>query len=164
MVRLHDRRKRASRSRQLWRHLRTALRLVLRHPIPSVGVIPLLEDGRIVLVRRADSDRWSLPGGMIDWGETVEQAATRELNEECGLELACVERFVGVYSSPERDPRAHAVNVVIVARVRGSPEVQDRLEVSEIHAFQPEEVPVDHLAHDHGEVFRDYQLGQVVVR
>lgn len=164
MVRLHDRRRRASRSRQIWRHLRVAMRLLLRHPIPSVAVLARLADGGIVLIRRVDTDRWALPGGMIDWGETVEEAARRELEEETGLTLLSVERLVGVYSSPERDARAHSVNVVIAALVEGELQIGDRLEVSEIRAFAPAEVPVDYLSHDHGEHVRDYLAGRTSVR
>ena len=164
MVRLHDRRKRASRPRQIWRHLRVAMRLLLKHPIPSVAVLPVLADGRILLIRRVDTDRWALPGGLIDWGETVEEAGRRELDEESGLALDEVERLVGVYSSPRRDPRAHSISVVIAARVSGEPEIQDRLEVSEIRAFRRDEIPMGYLSHDHAEHVRDYLEGRTAVR
>lgn len=140
------------------------MRLLLRHPIPSVAVLPLLDDGRILLIRRVDTDRWALPGGMVDWGETVEEAARRELEEETGLTLVTVERLIGVYSSPERDVRAHSINVVIAARVSGEPEMLDRLEVSELRSFLPHELPMEYLSHDHGEHIRDYLAGRTAVR
>jgi 8-oxo-dGTP diphosphatase len=163
MVRLHDRRKRSTKRGQLWRHLRTAMRLLLRHPIPSVSVIPLLPDGRIVLFRRVDNDRWSLPGGIMDWGEDVPTAARRELEEETGLRVTTIRRLLGVYSSPQRDPRAHSVNVTVVAEVEGKPNIEDPLEVSEIQAFRADALPFGYLAHDHERQLRDYLEGRTVV-
>ncbi|HEX2093283.1 MAG TPA: NUDIX hydrolase [Longimicrobiaceae bacterium] len=163
MVRVQDRRRRSSRRRQIWRYLRTAVRLLLRHPIPSVSVVPLLPDGRIVLLRRVDDDRWSLPGGMIDWGEDLETAARRELDEETGLRITEVRRLLGVYSSPRRDPRVHAINVAVVAGVEGEPSVHDPLEASEVHAFTSEELPFGYLSHDHEQQLRDFLAGRTVL-
>lgn len=140
------------------------MRLLLKHPIPSVAVLPLLPDGRVLLARRVDSDRWSLPGGLVDWGETVEECARRELEEECGLQLVAIERLIGVYSSPDRDPRAHGINVAVAAHVSGTPEIGDPLEISELHAFTPEELPVDALSLGQAEIVRDYRSGKVAVR
>ena len=164
MVRLKDRRRRGSKRSQIWRHLRTAMRLVLRRPTVAVTVIPVLSDGRIVLVRRVDNDRWTPPGGIIDWGETVEEAAHRELEEETGLELVSVERLVGVYSSPERDPRGHAISILVAARVRGEMEIEDLLELSEVHVFAVAEIPFGHMAFDGEQQLRDYLQGRTVVR
>lgn len=148
----------------MWRHLRAAMHLLVRHPTLSVSVVPVYPDGRIVLARRVDSDRFSVPGGMVDWGETIEEAARRELDEETGLQWVQLERLVGVYSSPERDPRTHAVNVLLAVQVRGGPEIGDPLEVSEIHAFQPDEIPFQYLAFDGAQQLRDYLDGATVVR
>ena len=164
MVRLEDRRRQRKRSGQLWRHLRAAMRLVLRHPTLSVGMIPVYPDGRIVLARRVDLDRFSVPGGMVDWGETIEEAAKRELEEETGLEMVRVIRLVGVYSSPARDPRTHAVNVVLALEVRGEPSIRDALEISEIHAFSPADIPYGYLAFDGEQQLKDYLEGRVAVR
>lgn len=163
MVRLKDRRKRSPRRKQLWRHLRTAMRLLLRHPVPSVSVVPVLPDGRIVLVRRVDDDRWAIPGGIMDWGEDVAATAERELEEESGMRIVAIRRLLGVYSSPQRDPRTHAVNVTVVAEVEGETEIQDPLEVSEIVPFRPEEIPWGYLAHDHERQLRDYLAGRTAV-
>ena len=163
MVRMHDRRRRSNKRRQIWRHLRTATKLLLRHPIPSVSVIPILPDGRIVLFRRADNDRWSLPGGIMDWGEDVPTTARRELEEETGLRLTAIRRLLGVYSSPQRDPRAHSINVTVVADVEGEPHVQDPLEVVEIQAFRMPDLPFGYMAHDHERQIHDYLGGKTVV-
>jgi 8-oxo-dGTP diphosphatase len=162
-VRLHDRRRRSKRRKQLWRHLRAAMRLVLKHPVPSVSVIPLTADGRIVLVRRVDNDLWAIPGGIMDWGEDVAATAEREFEEETGMRLVAIRRLLGVYSSPERDPRAHAINITVVAEVEGEPEVQDPLEVSDIQLFEVERLPFGYFAHDHERQLRDYLAERTVV-
>jgi 8-oxo-dGTP diphosphatase len=162
-VRKHDRRRRSKRGAQLWRHLRAAMRLVLRHPIPSVAVVPALADSRIVLVRRVDTDQWVLPGGMIDWGETVEAAAARELAEEAGLELVGNPRLVGVYSAPGRDPRSHSIVVLLAATVQGVPSIGDPMEVSEVHAFPEEELPFENMGFGMDAMLRDHLAGRTVV-
>jgi 8-oxo-dGTP diphosphatase len=162
-VRQQDRRRRAKRSGQLWRHLRAAMRLVLRHPISSVAIVPVLPDGRIVLARRVDTDQWVLPGGMIDWGETVEASAVRELAEETGLELVGPSRLVGVYSSPRRDPRSHSIVVLIVAEARGVPSIADTMEVSEVHAFAEDELPFDNMGFGMDAMLRDHLAGRTVL-
>lgn len=162
-VRLRDRRRRAKRRTQLWRHLRAAMRLLLRHPLPSVVVVPIRADGSIVLVRRVDTDRWVLPGGLIDWGETVEEAARRELEEETGFEVGRMGRLVGVYSWPERDPRSHSIAIAVAAEVRGDPEIGDPLEVSEIHAFSGASVPFGYMSYGTETMLRDYLEGRTVL-
>jgi 8-oxo-dGTP diphosphatase len=164
MVRLEDRRKRQKRSGQLWRHLRAAMRLVLRHPTLSVSIVAVYPDGRIVLARRVDTDLFSVVGGIVDWGETVEEAGRRELEEETGLEWVRLLRVVGVYSSPSRDPRTHAVSITLAAEVSGEPEIVDRLEISEIHAFLPAEIPFGHLSFDGDQMLKDYLEGTMALR
>jgi 8-oxo-dGTP diphosphatase len=62
-----------------WSWVQSALRLILRHPVCGVVMVPVLADGRIVLVRRRDNGCWSLPGGMIEWGEDIPTTIVREL-------------------------------------------------------------------------------------
>ena len=164
MVRIEDRRRKRKKSGQLWRHLRAAMGLLLRHPTVSVGMIPVYPDGRILLARRVDSDRFSVPGGLLEWGETIHQAARRELEEETGLEMVRTIRLVGVYSSPARDPRTHAVSVTLAVEVRGEPSIHDPLEISEIQAFDPADIPYGYLAFDGEQQLRDYLEGTVAVR
>ncbi|NEP40509.1 MAG: NUDIX hydrolase, partial [Okeania sp. SIO2H7] len=57
--------------RQLWQVGQTVLGLIFRHPLTGVSVVPILPDGRIVLVRRRDNNKYALPGGMVEWGEDV---------------------------------------------------------------------------------------------
>lgn len=154
------------------RYLFTLLGILFRRPLLGVCLIPLLGDQsgqdpegdrRIVLIQRRDDGRWGLPGGMVEWGDTIAQAARRELLEETGLTLVRIERLVGVYSHPQRDPRFHSVCVLLVLETAGAPDIQDRLEVSNIRAFTPDEIPLNQLAHDHQRLLRDFFAARTVV-
>ncbi len=145
------------------RPVRTLLGLLLRRPIVGTSIIPLLPDGRIVLIRRRDNGLWSLPGGIVDWDETIETAAKRELTEETGLTITKVGRLVGVYSAANRDPRFHSVCVALEASVEGSFNIFDEAEVLEVQAFHPEDMPTATLAHDHTAQLQDYFAGKTVL-
>jgi ADP-ribose pyrophosphatase YjhB (NUDIX family) len=145
------------------RPIRTLLGLLLRRPIVGTSVIPLLSDGRIVLIRRRDSGLWGLPGGIVDWDEDVTTAAKRELVEETGLTLTAVRRLVGVYSSAGRDPRFHSICVALEAEVEGTFAILDQAEVIEVRAFARQELPSEKLAHDHAQQLRDYFAGKTVL-
>ncbi|MBE9101719.1 NUDIX hydrolase [Vacuolonema iberomarrocanum] len=150
--------------RQVWRYAQAALGIIFRHPITGVTAVPVLEDGQIVLVRRRDDGRWSLPGGIVDWGEDVRTVLKRELAEETGLDVISVGRLVGVYSSPQRDSRFHSICITIEAQVKGSFEIQDVLEVSEVKAFALDALPpFGELSQDHGQQLRDYLDGKTVI-
>jgi ADP-ribose pyrophosphatase/8-oxo-dGTP diphosphatase len=146
-------------TRSLWRFGQTVLGIIFRHPIPGTSIIPILPDGRIVLIRRRDNGRWALPGGMVDWGENIESTVRRELMEETGLELVNIRRLVGVYSAPDRDPRIHSICIVVEAQVRGTMEIQDALEVMEIQAFPLNGLPPEQMSHDHDQQLQDYFKG-----
>ena len=148
---------------KFWRILQTVLGLIFRHPILGVTIIPVQADGQIVLVKRQDDGRWSLPGGLVDWGETVSMAAARELKEETGLTLVSLGRLVGVYSAPDRDPRIHSICIVVEATVMGEFTIQDTLEIQDIAVFAPEQVPIGTLSHDHDRQFQDYLKGATTI-
>jgi ADP-ribose pyrophosphatase YjhB (NUDIX family) len=149
--------------RNFWRYFQTILGVIFRHPITGVSIIPVLTDGRIVLVRRRDNGRWGLPGGFIDWGEDIPKVVCRELAEETGLNLVEISRLVGVYSAPDRDPRIHSICVVVEALVSGEFNIQDSLEVSEAKDFSREQIPLDDLSHDHGRQLKNYLAGQTTL-
>lgn len=148
---------------RLWQIGQTVLGIIFRHPIPGTSIIPILPNGQIVLIRRRDNGKWSLPGGMIDWGEDIPTAVRRELAEETGLDLVKIRRLVGVYSAPERDPRVHSICVVVEADVQGEMKIRDPLEVLEIQAFSPSALPLGELSHDHDQQLQDYFAGLTTV-
>lgn len=143
--------------------LRTLAGLLFRRPILGTCVIPVLPDGCIVLILRRDDRRWSLPGGLVDWGEDVLTAARRELREEAGIERADLDRLVGVYSQPRRDPRFHSICVAVAMRIQGPPHVADPREVLEVRSFPPDALPWDRLAHDHRCHLEDFFHGKTVL-
>ena len=145
--------------RRLWQFCQTVIGIIFRHPVPGTSIIPILPDGRIVLVQRQDNGLWSLPGGMVDWGEDIATAVRRELAEETGLELVKIRRLVGVYSAPDRDPRIHSICILVEAEVNGRMKIQDTLEVKEVKAFSPSSLPPGKLAHDHTQQLQDYFAG-----
>ncbi|HEY9641680.1 MAG TPA: NUDIX hydrolase [Coleofasciculaceae cyanobacterium] len=149
--------------RQLKRYVQAALGLLIRHPVTGTSIIPLLPDGRIVLIQRRDNGKWSLPGGMVDWGEDIPTSVQRELKEETGLELIKINRLVGVYSAPERDPRFHSICVVVEAEVTGTLQAQDTLEVMDVCAFLPDEIPQGALSHDNDRQLQNYLKGLTVL-
>lgn len=142
-----------------WRFAQTILGIIFRHPIPGTSIIPILPDGRIVLIRRRDNGRWALPGGIVDWGEDIPNTVRRELMEETGLELVNIQRLVGVYSAPDRDPRIHSICVVVEAQVQGKIEIRDSSEVLEIQAFSLDSLPPEQMSHDHSRQLQDYLNG-----
>lgn len=146
-----------------WRFFSTVLGIIFRHPVTGITLIPVLPDGRIVLVQRRDSGKWGLPGGMVDWGEDIPNSAYRELREETGLELVKISRLVGVYSAPDRDPRIHSISVLVEAEATGRLEVKDKLEIIQTKAFLPEEIPSGNLSHDHDRQLKDYFNGLTTV-
>ncbi|WNZ23404.1 NUDIX hydrolase [Leptolyngbya sp. NK1-12] len=148
---------------QFWRLLQAAIGVIFRHPITGTSIIPVLPDGRIVLVQRRDNGRWSLPGGLVEWGEDISTSAKRELAEETGLKLIKINRLVGIYSDPNRDPRFHSICVVIEALVEGEMQVQDTLEIMNIRAFSLSEIPQGELSHDHDRQLQDYLSGATVL-
>jgi ADP-ribose pyrophosphatase YjhB (NUDIX family) len=122
-----------------------------------------LSDGRLVMIRRRDNGRWGLPGGLVDWGETVPTTVQRELAEETGLELVKIGRLVGVYSAPDRDPRLHSICVAVEAEVQGTMQAQDTLEVREVQAFSLASLPQGDLSHDHAQQLQDYLKGLTTI-
>ncbi|PSO52492.1 MAG: NUDIX hydrolase [Cyanobacteria bacterium QH_8_48_120] len=146
-----------------WQFLTTVLGIIFRHPVTGATIIPILPDGRIVLIRGRETGQWSLPGGIVNWGEDLPTAARRELAEETGLELLKIRRLVGVYSTPERDPRVHSISVAIEADVEGIMQAQDKIEVWEVQAFVSHALPLGNLRHDHERQLQDYFNGLTTV-
>lgn len=114
----------------------------------------ILEEGHIVLVKRKNppyKDMWALPGGFVEYGETVEEAAIREAKEETGLTVGIV-RLLGVYSDPKRDPRGPTVGVVFICKRMGG-ELKAESDAKEVKEFSIRDLPS--LAFDHGMIVAD---------
>ena len=128
-----------------------------RNPVPTVDLIIELEGGGIVLIERKNEPRgWALPGGFVDYGETVEAAAVREAKEETSLDVTLVRQF-HVYSDPRRDPRRHTLTVVFLARASGTPRADD--DAAGIGVFTRATIPAA-LCFDHAEILEDYFEGR----
>ena len=113
------------------------------NPKPVAATIPVTGDDRIVLLRRAfdpGKDPWTFPGGFVDLGETVEQAACRETQEEIGI-APTLGPLVGVYSRPD----SHVVLIVFAGRTEGDPRAADA-EASEVRTFERAAIPWGELA------------------
>ncbi len=124
-----------------------------RNPLPTVDIIIEMDGGGVVLVlRKNPPPGWALPGGFVDYGESLEQAAAREAFEETGLEVERLEQF-RAYSDPARDPRHHTVTNVFIARASGRPRGGDDAARAEV--FTEDSLPSP-LAFDHGLILKDY--------
>lgn len=124
-----------------------------KNPKPTVDAIIEVAGQGIVLVRRRDFPAgWALPGGFVEYGESVEDAARREAREETGLEIH-LRGLLGVYSKPGRDPRGHTVSTIFVATASGMPHAGD--DAASVGIFPIDRFPND-MAFDHAEILQDY--------
>lgn len=126
-----------------------------RNPVPTVDVIIELvgPDGGVVLIERKNPPPgWALPGGFVDYGETLEQAAVREAKEETSLDISLVRQF-HAYSDPDRDPRGHTITTVFVATAEGVPQARDDARAVAVYPLEKIRVP---LAFDHRKILDDY--------
>ncbi len=130
--------------------------MTYRNPTPTVDIIIELIDRParpIVLIERKNPPfGWAIPGGFVDYGETVETAAIREAKEETGLEIELIEQFY-VYSDPNRDPRQHTLSVVFLATAIGEPQAAD--DAKHLELFEPWRIP-QNLCFDHDRILKDY--------
>ncbi len=124
-----------------------------KNPLPTVDIIIELKGGGIVLIERRNPPYgWALPGGFVDWGESLEDAARREAREETSLDVRLVCQL-HAYSDPERDPRFHTVTVVFVAEADGTPAARD--DAKAIGVFTEDNLP-GRMAFDHADILKDY--------
>ncbi len=130
--------------------------MAYRNPAPTVDLIIEMVDRPhrpIVLIERLNVPYgWALPGGFVDYGESVEAAARREAQEETHLNVTLIEQFQ-VYSAPDRDQRQHTLSIVFIAIAAGEATAQD--DAKSLKVFNPWEVP-SNLCFDHDQILQDY--------
>lgn len=124
-----------------------------QNPIPTVDIIIEIESKGIVLIKRKNPPYgWAIPGGFVDYVESLEEAAFREAKEETNLNIELVRQF-HTYSDPKRDPRHHTISTVYVAKSKGIPQAKD--DAIEIGIFTESNLP-DEIAFDHRSILQDY--------
>jgi 8-oxo-dGTP diphosphatase len=110
--------------------------------VVGVTAVCRTKDGRVLLIRRADTGTWACPGGTLEWGETLRDGLARELEEEAGVVAFELRRVLGVYSRPDRDPRFHAVTVLVECAVEEPAKApMNPLEIREVRAFAEGALP-----------------------
>ena len=119
----------------------------------------VLIDGQLVLIQRGNppfEGSYALPGGFVEYGEKVEDAVIREIEEETGLKTE-IAKLHGVYSDPGRDPRGHVASVVFELNVIGG-ELKHGDDAADVRLFAFENLP--ELAFDHGKIIEDWLIKQ----
>jgi ADP-ribose pyrophosphatase YjhB (NUDIX family) len=124
-----------------------------QNPLLTVDIIIELAGGGIVLIERKNPPLgWALPGGFVDYGESIESAAVREAKEETSLDVFLTDQF-HTYSEPTRDARYHTVSTVFIATAQGVPQGADDAKVA--RAVQENDLPAP-IVFDHAQILRDY--------
>jgi 2-dehydropantoate 2-reductase len=123
-------------------------------PRLTTDMIVRKDDSILLIERKNEPHGWALPGGFVDYGETVEHGAVRELSEETGIEAGEI-NLLGVYSDPERDARGHTVSVVYYTDTEQSPVAGD--DAKNAVFFKIEDLP-DNIVFDHKKIINDYLI------
>lgn len=139
---------------------------MIETPFLSVdGIVELYDQndrfkGLVLIERKNPPFGWALPGGFVDIGETVSDALKREMFEEITLEVE-IERFLGLFSNPNRDSRFHTVTSVFVCRAYGTPKAAD--DAKTVHVTAKAEALSKSLVFDHHRILQDYLEGKTCV-
>lgn len=123
-----------------------------RNPFPTVDIIIETAGGIVLIERKNPPYGWALPGGFVDYGESLEAAAVREAREETNLEVSNL-RLLGCYSDPGRDKRMHTISTVYVADGQGEPQAGD--DAAHLDIFPLSDLP-ENLCFDHAAILADY--------
>ena len=124
---------------------------IYRNPVPTVDIIIEGSSGIVLIKRKNPPHGWALPGGFVDYGESLEEAARREAAEETGLVVRLIKQF-HTYSDPSRDQRQHTISTVFVAVADGVPVAGD--DAVEARIFTQDDLPT--LVFDHRKILDDY--------
>ncbi len=130
---------------------------IFKNPVPAVDIIIEVSgngktDGIVLIERKNEPFGWAIPGGFVDYGESVEDAAIREAKEETNLDITLI-RLLGVYSNPNRDNRKHTISTVFIAKSAGIPVAGD--DAKKLSVFKRSDLPLN-LAFDHEKILQDY--------
>jgi ADP-ribose pyrophosphatase YjhB (NUDIX family) len=123
-----------------------------RNPLPTVDIIIEIGESIVLIERKNSPHGWALPGGFVDYGESLEDAAVREAKEETSLDVTLMEQFY-TYSDPRRDPRHHTLSTVYIAKALGTPRGADDARLARL--FAESDLP-DPIVFDHPRILRDY--------
>ncbi|MBT4540367.1 NUDIX hydrolase [Candidatus Woesearchaeota archaeon] len=124
---------------------------VPKTPNLTVDIIIRFMGGIVLIKRKYDPIGWALPGGYVDYGETVEAAAIRETKEETNLNIQLVKQF-HVYSNPKRDLKKHNVTVVFIAEGKGELKAGD--DATDVEVIMENNIPK--MCFDHNQILKDY--------
>lgn len=139
--------------RAIYSYLTHMVEKLSQGPFVTVDIIIEIGAG-IVLIKRSNPPfGWAIPGGFVDYGESLEEAAAREAKEETSLVVKNLKQM-HTYSDPLRDPRFHTVSTVFVAQAKGKPRAGS--DAAQAQVFKPDEWPDVNLAFDHRKVLDDY--------
>ncbi len=123
-----------------------------KNPTPTVDIIIEIDDSIVLIKRKNPPFGWAIPGGFVDYGESLEDSAIREAYEETTLNVTLTKQF-HTYSDPSRDPRQHTISTVFIATANGVPVGAD--DAVEAQLYNEDNLPKD-IAFDHEQILRDY--------
>jgi 8-oxo-dGTP diphosphatase len=139
--------------KQVFGYLRHVMEDLSWGPYVTTDIIIAIEGGIVIIERTNPPFGWALPGGFVDFGESLEAAARREAKEETNLELVDLKQF-HTYSDPARDPRFHTVSTAFTAKGVGKPLAGD--DAKGLKVVSVAELSALPFAFDHGQIIRDY--------
>jgi O-acetyl-ADP-ribose deacetylase (regulator of RNase III)/ADP-ribose pyrophosphatase YjhB (NUDIX family) len=152
---LFDEKTRAAFEKGVLQYLNHVVDVLQTGPFVTVDCIAETDKGVIIVGRSNPPFGWALPGGFLDYGESLEEAVRRELKEEAGVELENLRQF-HTYSRADRDPRFHTVTVVFVAKAIGTPHAGD--DAASLDILTWEDIDRKELCFDHAQVLQDYLI------
>ena len=122
-------------------------------PFITIDAIIEINEGIVVIERSNPPFGFALPGGFVDYGESLEEAVKREAKEETGLDLTELKQF-HTYSEPNRDPRFHTIGTVFIAKAKGKPKAGD--DAKSLKVVKLSEIEKLDFAFDHKKIIQDY--------